>query len=134
MDIKTKWQYWRWLHKHGLSGKRQLRAIPKDRDIESLIKKLSPEERRAMLAGQNPPKKVREPHTGPSTYREAMKGLKSDPGWTQSARDDFFASQEWRSVPIPEKHDVFLRIVALSTSNMNITAGFSGLLIDNTYL
>lgn len=38
------------------------------------------------------------------------------------------------SVPIPEKYDVFLRIVALSTSNMNITAGFSGFLIDNAYL
>lgn len=38
------------------------------------------------------------------------------------------------AIPIQEKTDVFLRIVFLSNSGMDITGGFSGYLVDNSLL
>lgn len=37
-------------------------------------------------------------------------------------------------LPIAEKTDIFLRIQALSESNVNLTAGFTGFLVDNAIL
>lgn len=99
MNLQEKWRIWKWLCANNLNGKRNRRAVPKDRHISQILASLTPLQRKSLDEGKNldsPPLVI--PKKKKVPRKDSLASIKYDQGWTKEIRDAFFVSDEWRAI------------------------------------